>query len=126
MLGNDPDYGLPATSFVADFDKPDGSTNAPSSDPVATRLEGNLASGDSGGGVFITVNGTPYLVGINSYQAAFSAADSNSKYGGLSGAVNLGLFDSWIFSQTGVAAVPEPGFLWIFSLGSLLLLRRKR
>jgi hypothetical protein len=44
-----PSYGLAATSFVADFDRPDGSTNSGSlSSPTATRLEGNVASGDSG------------------------------------------------------------------------------
>ena len=53
------EYGLTETSFVADFDRPDGSTNADPllSSPTATRLEGNVATGDSGGGVFVTVGG---------------------------------------------------------------------
>ena len=59
------EYGLTETSFVADFDRPDGSTNADPllSSPTATRLEGNVATGDSGGGVFVTEGGIHYLVG---------------------------------------------------------------
>jgi hypothetical protein len=122
-----PEYGLTATSFVADFDRPDGSTNADPllSSPTATRLEGNVASGDSGGGVFITVGGMRYLVGINSYTGRFGPG-SPSSYGSISGATNLDLFHTWIFDQTGISAVPEPGCLWIFCLGSLLGLRRRR
>lgn len=122
-----PEYGLTATSFVADFDRPDGSTNADPllSSPTATRLEGNLASGDSGGGVFITVGGMRYLVGINSYTGRFDAGAASS-YGSISGATNLDLFHTWIFDQTGIAAVPEPGSLWVLCLGSLLGLRRRR
>lgn len=118
-------YGLSPTSFVADFDRPDGSTNASSSDPVATRLEGNLTSGDSGGGVFVTVGGTRYLVGINSYTGGF-APGMNSKYGSISGAADLHQFHDWIFDQTGIAAVPETSVLWFAAISFPLLLRRKR
>ncbi len=119
-------YGLTTTSFVSDFDNPTGTSNRQDSDPVATRLEGAVAPGDSGGGVFVTVGGTRYLIGINSYSGAVSPATSNSKYGGLSGAVDLQQFYPWIFTQTGIAAVPEPGVLWLCGLGCLLALRRRR
>lgn len=119
------EYGLSGTSFVADFDKPDGSTNASSSDPTATRLEGNVTSGDSGGGVFVTVDGNRYLIGINSYAGGF-APGTNSKYGSISGAVDLRQFHSWIAAQTGIAAIPEPSAWWLGGLASLLCLRRKR
>lgn len=125
VLGDHPDYGLPATSFVADFDNPDGSTNAPDSSPTASRLEGNVASGDSGGGVFVTVDDQRYLVGINSYLGGF-APGTNSQYGSLSGATNLDLFHDWIFAQTGIVAIPEPAVLWLGALGGLLGLRRCR
>jgi hypothetical protein len=119
-------YGLAATSFVSDFDRPDGSTNSGSlSSPTATRLEGNVASGDSGGGVFVTVDGRRYLVGINSYTGRFGPGAASS-YGSISGATNLDLFHSWIFEQTGISAVPEPSILWIFGIGILLGLRRRR
>lgn len=119
-------YGLTTTSFVSDFDNPTGTSNRQDSDPVATRLEGAVAPGDSGGGVFTLIGGVPYLIGINSYSGYVSLATSNSKYGGLSGAVDLRQFNSWIFDQTGITAIPEPGLLWIFCLGCPLLLRRRR
>lgn len=119
-------YGLTTTSFVSDFDNPTGTSNRLDSNPAATRLEGAVAPGDSGGGVFVTVGGARYLVGINSYSGAVSQATSNSKYGGLSGAVDLQQFHSWIFTQTGFAAIPEPGALWLGGLGGLLALRRRR
>ncbi len=118
-------YGLTETSFVSDFDNPDGTINAPSSAAGPTRLEGNVTSGDSGGGVFITVDGVPYLIGINSYTGRFGPGAASS-YGSISGATNLNLFYSWIFEQTGISAVPEPGVLWLFCLGSLICLRRRR
>ncbi len=107
-----PAYGLTETAFVADFDHPDGSTTTSGSEPTATRLEGNVTNGDSGGGVFITVDGVRYLVGINSFTGGF-VAGSNSKYGSISGATHLQLFHPWIESATGVAAIPEPGVLWL-------------
>lgn len=119
-------YGLTTTSFVSDFDNPTGTSNGEDSNPTATRLEGAVAPGDSVGGVFVTVEGVRYLIGINSYSGAFSQATSNSKYGGLSGAVDLQQYHSWIFANTGIAAVPEPGTFWICALAGLLTLRRGR
>jgi secreted trypsin-like serine protease len=120
-------YGLTETSFVADFDRPDGSTNSNPllSSPTATRLEGNVATGDSGGGVFVTEGGVRYLVGINSYTGRFGPGAASS-YGSISGATNLELFHTWIFDRTGISAVPEPGGVWVLCLGGLLALRRRR
>jgi secreted trypsin-like serine protease len=120
-----PAYYLTETSFVSDFDRPNGSTNATQSSPTATRLEGNVTSGDSGGGVFVTVNGIRYLAGISSYTGRFGPGAASS-YGSISGATNLDLFHSWIFDQTGITAVPEPSTLWLLGIGSLSLLRRRR
>lgn len=119
-------YGLTTTSFVSDFDNPTGTSNRQDSNPAATRLEGAVAPGDSGGGVFVTVDGVRYLIGITSYSGAVSPATSNSKYGGLSGAVDLQQFHPWIFATTGIAAVPEPAIMWLCALGSLLVWRRRR
>jgi len=120
-----PSYGLTSTAFIADFDKPDGSTNAPGSSPTSTRLEGNVTSGDSGGGVFITVDGTAYLVGVISFTGGFSPG-MNSRYGSISGASDLQQFYSWIFDQTGVSAIPEPHAALLGALGVLGILRRRR
>ena len=124
--GFTPFAGLPGPSFYADFDSPDGSGNSLSgSDPQPTRLEGNVTSGDSGGGVFITVGGQPYLVGINSYTSGFSPG-LNSKYRSLSGAADLHFFHDWITEQTGITPIPEPSVIWLGALGGLILLRRRR
>ena len=119
-------YTLTNTSFVSDFDDPDGLFNRQQSERAATRLEGAVAPGDSGGGVFITENGVRYLIGINSYSGYVSLATSNSKYGGISGAVDLQQFHSWITANTGITAVPEPSVFLIGVLGGLLGLRRRR
>lgn len=122
--GFTPAFGLPGPSFYADFDNADGSGNSlVSSSPVPTRLEGNVTAGDSGGGVFITVGGLRYLVGINSYSGGFSPG-MNSKYGSLSGAADLHQFHSWIFEQTGIAPIPEPSSFLLGAFGTLVLLRR--
>lgn len=123
--GFTPRAGLPEPSFFSDFDNPAGTSDSLSSGAAPTRLEGNVTAGDSGGGVFVTVNGRRYLIGISSYTSGF-APGLNSKYGSLSGAANLDLFHSWIFDNTGIAAIPEPGVWWLCGLGSLLALRRRR
>jgi len=126
--GFTPNFGLPGPSFYADFDSPTGTNNSLSfqnSDATATRLEGNVTPGDSGGGVFINQDGRNYLIGINSYTSGF-APGLNGKYGSLSGAADLGLFHDWIFATSGIAAVPEPGMLGLLCFGSLLGLRRRR
>lgn len=103
-----PPYTPPVTAFVSDFDRPGGGSNAPLSDPEPTALEGGLAAGDSGGGVFINQGGVDVLVGLNSYQAAFSEIPPGG-YGTINGATNLDLFLPWIEAHTGIRAVPEPG-----------------
>ncbi|MES2476713.1 MAG: trypsin-like serine protease [Verrucomicrobiota bacterium] len=126
--GLTPAYGLPAPSFFADFDNPTGTSNSlvgAGSSAGATRLEGNLTAGDSGGGVFVTLNNVSYLVGIGSYAGGFSQG-MNSRYGALSGAADLNYFHDWIFQHTGIAAVPEPSVGWMCALGCLLAARRKR
>lgn len=119
-------YGLTTTSFVSDFDNPTSTSNRQDSNPVATRLEGAVAPGDSGGGVFVTVEGERFLIGISSYSGAVSAATSNSQYGGLSGAVDLQQFHAWISASTGITPVPEPGILAIGWAAILLSWRRRR
>lgn len=131
VLGDHPDYeGLPATSFIADFDRPgDPTKNAPASDATPTALEGNVTPGDSGGGIFVKDGGADYLVGVNSYSGYLDSmpGGSLSRYGALSGGTNLELFHPWIFAQTGIAAVPEPGTAMLAAIAALApLLRRRR
>ncbi len=126
--GYTPNYSLPGPSFFADFDNPSGTSNSlgfQGSAASPSRLEGNVTPGDSGGGVFINEGGKNYLVGINSYTGGF-AFGLNSKYGSLSGAADLGVFHDWIFSTTGINAIPEPSVVGLLCLGTLLALRRRR
>ena len=123
--GFTPRAGLPQPSFFSDFDNPDGTSDSLSSGATPTRLEGNVTPGDSGGGVFVTVDGKRYLVGINSYTSGFSPG-LNSRYGSLSGAAHLDFFHSWIFEQTGISPIPEPATAALFALATLLALVRRR
>lgn len=130
VLGDHPLYeGLPATSFISDFDRPgDPTKNNPASSATPTALEGNVANGDSGGGVFVKVDGVDYLVGVSSYSGRLDImpGSSSGRYGALSGAAHLDLFYPWIFDQTGIEAVPEPGSALLAGLGALTLLSRRR
>lgn len=119
-----PPYTPPESAFLSDFDRPGGGSNAPLSDPEPTALEGGLAAGDSGGGVFLNRGGVDYLIGINSYQAFFTEIPAGS-YGTLNGATNLDLFLPWIHDRTGIGAVPEPSVAWLAGV-SLVLWRRRR
>lgn len=123
--GLSPFAGLPGPSFFADFDSSDGSGNSLSSDSAPSRIEGNLAPGDSGGGVFIELDGKPWLVGINSYTSGFSPG-LNSRYGSLSGAADLYQFHAWIYQNTGIQAVPETSVATYLAIFIMILLRRKK
>ena len=110
--------GANPTQFIADFDQP-------GTGGVVTALEDNVTPGDSGGGVFIEKGGQALLVGISATRSEFDGV-LDSAYGDYSGASHLYDFLSWIELKTGIAAVPEPG--WV-SLGTCALLcfpRRRR
>lgn len=118
-------FGLPDTSFIADFDRPDGSENIGVSDPFPTMFEGNSARGDSGGGVFLERDGVRYLIGLHSYQASIDGA-TDADYRDLSGGTNLALYYDWIESVTGIAIVPEPATGLLCALLMPVLAARRR
>lgn len=124
--GYSPFNGLPGPSLFADFDNPSGTTNTlgSTSSATPTRLEGNVTPGDSGGGVFVEIDGQSYLVGTNSYASGFGE-DKNSRYGAISGAADLNQFHQWIYEKTNVFPVPEPGVAVLSLLGMLVMLRRR-
>ncbi len=129
VFGDHPDYeGLPGSSILSDFDSGNDLDNAPGSSSLASALEGAVAPGDSGGGVFVTINGVPRLVGIASFRSTLDSRPqgTNSRYGAISGATYLDSFFPWITENTGIVAVPEPsGILLLLPLGSLMLRRRR-
>ena len=120
--------GISPTVLFQDFDHP--------TDPVASLMgsvtpvaqEYLIASGDSGGGLFIDVGGATKLVGVNSFLASLpyplDTTGANADYGDLAGVVSVQSFENWIFTVSGV---PEPSavFLLFFGLGGLVLMRRR-
>ena len=82
-------------TIVADFDNPlnPGDSSFGSSDPLS--LEYLIAPGDSGGGLFINVDGIDLLAGVHSFGAAFDGL-ADSDYGDISGDSLVTPFNSWI------------------------------
>lgn len=120
------DFGLAASAFVSDFDSPGGGHNSLGVETEPTRLEGAVAPGDSGGGVFVAAGGDYYLAGTIAFSARFNGSP-NSGYGDISGATALVLFEDWITATSGVTFVPEPRLAGVVAgLAVLLLLLVRR
>lgn len=93
----DSDFNNPALLYGSLFIDPHA-TNGSSALP----LEGCVAPGDSGGGVFIQDGAQYYLTGVISFVAA-TAGNANSSYGDLSGFGRISAGLPWIDT-----IVPEP------------------
>ena len=121
--------GISPTVLFYDFDKPAESvlSSMGSSAPVA--LEYLIGSGDSGGALFIEVDGMTKLVGVNSFLASLpdplDTTGPNGDYGDLAGVVSVQSFGNWIFEVT---RVPEPSGLSLLLLGlsRLAIVRRRK
>jgi len=82
--------------IVADFDQP-GATGDPTVDlAVPTDLEYCAASGDSGGGWFIQINGNDYLAGVTSFLSHNPANFQDAMYGDICGATRVGSYPDWV------------------------------
>jgi MYXO-CTERM domain-containing protein len=81
-----------------------------------------VAPGDSGGGVFITIDSQTYLEGVISFVAA-ADGNANSDYGDASGFGRVSAFMPWITS-----AIPEPpaSTLLVAGAGLGMLFGRRR
>lgn len=109
-------------------------------------LEGIIAPGDSGGGMFINEGGRTYLAGIISWLGARDGY-TNADYGDYSGVIRVSSHLNWINSvldgnsvntngtvYTGnnggltamATAIPEPASLTVLALGAASLLTRRR
>ena len=119
--------------LVADFDGPESFPTGIA--PAATNkvdYEAVLAEGDSGGGWFIDVAGTPRLVGL-SHGAALNRVN-DGVVGPYSGAGTPAFFfgntiaavDLTSFTGQINAAIPEPTSLAVLGLGFITALRRRR
>ena len=89
-----------------------------SADPLA--LESLPGGGDSGGGVFIDVEGSPVLIGAVSMTLSWDGSN-NSGYTDMVGVVSLASVDEWIQST-----VPEPSSALVLGTLALLSIRRRR
>jgi hypothetical protein len=98
----DGDFGSPSLLLGSDFDSPHTTADNVWGDATPLPLEGCVAPGDSGGGVFLTIDSQTYLAGVISFVAS-TGGSQNSVYGNLSGAGRVSDFLPWIMS-----IVPEP------------------
>lgn len=96
--------------ILSDFDNPNSST--------ALDLEGCVAPGDSGGGVFATLNGVTYLVGVNDI-VMYTDGTFDSSYGDKSGCASVCEYADWI--STTMNTVPEPSSICILLATAVVL-----
>lgn len=108
--------------YGCDFDRPGHPEDNWFGTATPLDLEGCVASGDSGGGVFINVNGQNYLAGIISEVLA-TDGNANSSYGDLSSFGRVSAFTSWI---GGYVPVPEPSPFALALAGGLVLFTVRR
>jgi hypothetical protein len=119
----DGNFGNPSLVLGCDFDNPHTTTNNVFGDATPLTLEGCVAPGDSGGGVFITIGSQTYLEGVISFVAA-TDGNANSYYGDTSGFGRVSAFMPWITST-----IPEPSVSTLLVAGAglgMLFGRRRR
>jgi hypothetical protein len=120
--------GISPTVLFQDFDNPTDLVASSIGSAIPVAQESLIASGDSGGGLFINVGGVTKLVGVNSFLASLpyplDTTGTNADYGDLAGVVSVQSFENWIFTVTGV---PEPSVvsLLLLGLGGLVLMQRR-
>jgi hypothetical protein len=81
--------------FLSDFDNPADAGDNAYGDATALEMEYLIAPGDSGGPVFIDVDGIPHLAGVNSFGASFDG-NTDADYGDVSGHTRVSQFNNWI------------------------------
>lgn len=90
----------------SDFDSPN-SANWPTTnlmgDPAPLPLEGATAPGDSGGGVFLSVNNQTYLAAVTSFGYNFNSNNPLSQYGDAEGYTSLTAAQSINFISANLA-----------------------
>ena len=93
-------YGPNSNLLLLDFDNPKNPRDSSMGSAKPLDLEGIIAPGDSGGGLFINTKGKggPQLVGVTSFIWAVNDGNPNSDYGDVGGFGRVSLFNSWIDS----------------------------
>jgi hypothetical protein len=119
----DGDFNNPSVLLGSDFDNPHTTADNWWGDATPLTLEGCVAPGDSGGGVFITIDSQTYLAGVIAFVAA-TDSNPNADYGDLSGSGRVSTFAPWIIST-----IPEPSVSTLLVAGAglgMLFGRRHR
>jgi hypothetical protein len=116
----DGDFGNPAVLLASDFDNPHSATDSDFGNAVPLPLEGSVAPGDSGGGVFITIGSQTYLAGVISFVASRDG-NANGDYGDVSGFGRVSAFMPWVTS-----VIPEPASSALLTEAGLALLVLRR
>jgi V8-like Glu-specific endopeptidase len=98
----DGDFNNPAQLLGSDFDNPHSTNDSSWGSMTPLPLEGCVAPGDSGGGVFISDGSQYFLAGVISFVAA-TDGNANADYGDFSGAGRISAGLPWI-----VTIIPEP------------------
>ncbi|MCC6680787.1 MAG: trypsin-like serine protease [Phycisphaeraceae bacterium] len=143
-----PSGGKADRIYMSDFDNPNSAADSRYGFNPPLAMEGLIAPGDSGGGVFIHLRGHDLLAGVNSFGAAFDG-NVDSDYGDVEGFIRVYVFNQWInnvigsddldarddvFSLTAGtpssgsplrAIIPEPAGLSLLVLAGVMLLRRR-
>jgi hypothetical protein len=122
--------------LLTDFDNPNSMASSLMGGYLPLDLEGLIAPGDSGGGLFISENAKTYLAGVNSFVGSYGGRP-DSTYNDLSGHTRVSAFNQWIDEVIGTTSnmsfglapldsasdtgspVPEPGALVLLLMGGL-------
>jgi hypothetical protein len=112
----DGDFGNPSVLLGADFDNPHNPADNSFGSPTPLTLEGAVAPGDSGGGVFVTVGSQTYLAGVISFVAATDGS-ANADYGDVTGFGSIPGLYPWI-----AMTVPEPSTVTLIAVAGLALI----
>jgi hypothetical protein len=116
----DGNFGNPSVLLGSDFDNPNNAADNDFGDIIPLLLEGCVAPGDSGGGVFIYDGEEAYLAGVISFVAGRDG-NANADYGDVSGFGRVSTFAPWIYS-----VVPEPSSAALLLVGGLIYLSRRK
>lgn len=110
------DYAL-SVYLISHFDRP-GSSGSQGAD------EGAATAGDSGGGIFIQIEGNWVLAGLHRTVRDGDDDGIFPEYGDQARGIRLSQASSWLADH--LNPVPEPGTMVLLTLGGLVLTVRRR